>query len=657
MPIKRFEIIRREPFADGMTFGEVGAYERIEALAHYRVDPNDPTNQVLTDIDHVERESDGMIAMTGEVSMIRPVNPDAGNRCAMVELPNRGKRTAPRQYNLAPMQIEYSDAIDVGDGFLMRHGWSVVWCGWQWDVPEETPGVKLRAPLVNTAAHPHPGGREQMHFRVQPAHNRSIIPLTDQHVGALGKHARIRAAAADDSRDRLYVRDGMYGEASLLDRSAWRFCAAPDGSGPLEYITLDDGFETGRIYDVVYQPAECRWASSGLAALRELGLFLRTTESPLYGSVDHLITQGLSQCGRALRHFLYCGMNSDSDGGLVYDGVLAHIAGARRGEFNHRYGQPSVQPTPSFGHLPPFADHAVEGVSDGLLDRCYASQSMPKVFFTDTAAEYWRGDASAGHIDVVSKTDLPEDPNVRRYLYASAQHSPGVLPFTDRNDFGTHGQNNFNVVDYRPLSRASLEVLRQWVVEGIEPPVSAYPRLDDGTAVPRETVLSTLEQVPGYSIPPAASLPGLRALDLGSAASRGVGEFPARFSAERVPSWVSAVNADGNEVAGISMPDVTYPVASHSGFSPRSEKNGAAGELLEYVGSSVPLPRTEFERQSRGDPRPSITGRYESKERYLEAIELAAESLVGRRYLLAEDIALCIELARRRYDAVMEPGQ
>ena len=184
MPIKRFEIIRREPFADGMIFSEVGAYERIEALAHYRVDPKDPTNRDLTDIDHVERDSDGLIAMTGEVSMIRPVNPDAGNRCAMVELPNRGKRTAPRQYNLAPMQIEYSDAIDVGDGFLMRHGWTVVWCGWQWDVPEQTPGVKLRAPLVNTAANPHPGGREQMHFRVQPGRNRSIIPLTDQHVGA-----------------------------------------------------------------------------------------------------------------------------------------------------------------------------------------------------------------------------------------------------------------------------------------------------------------------------------------------------------------------------------------------------------------------------------------------------------------------------------------
>ena len=129
-----------------------------------------------------------------------------------------------------------------------------------------------------------------------------------------------------------------------------------------------------------------------------------------------------------------------------------------------------------------------------------------------------------------------------------------------------------------------------------------------------------------------------------------------RGSGERVPSWVSAVNADGNEVAGISMPDVTYPVASHSGFLSQGEKNGAAGELLSTSVSGVSSPEDRVRATIARDPRPSITERYESKERYLEAIELAAESLVGRRYLLAEDIALCIELARRRYDAVMEPG-
>ena len=227
-----------------------------------------------------------------------------------------------------------------------------------------------------------------MHFRVQPAHNRSIIPLTDQHVGALsGTRA---SGLLPMIVVTTYVRDSMYGEASLLDWP-WRFVrprTAVDRSNtsPWTMVLKQEESTTSFTNPPV---SLSKFRTSGFAN-SVVPAYDRVTSA---GSVDHMITQGLSQCGRALRTFVH-GMNSDSDGGLVYDGVLAHCRRST-GEFNHRYGQPSVQPTRALSLAAVYRDHAVKGVNDGLLVGVMPRQSMPKVFFTDTAAEYWRGDARA----------------------------------------------------------------------------------------------------------------------------------------------------------------------------------------------------------------------------------------------------------------------
>jgi hypothetical protein len=319
-----------------------------------------------------------------------------------------------------------------------------------------------------------------------------------------------------------------------------------------------------------------------------------------------------------------------------------------------------VQPTPGFGHLPPFSDeaHAAAGHAAGLLDTQRRVGGMPRIVYTDTAAEYWRGDASLTHTslsrdtDVTGPADLPEAPGTRRYLFASSQHGAGFPVFAATSLFGSRGGNPFNIIDYRPLSRAALHNLWRWVAEGVEPPPSCLPRVADGTALRREDVLAELSAVPGMALPDAASLPRMRPLDLGPDATLGVGSPPARPAGEPFVALVSAVDQDGNERAGVRMPDVTVPVGTHTGFDPRHPDTGGAGQLLDYLGSTVPFAATEDERVARGDPRPSVAARYADRADYLDQVRAAARVLVADRLLLEEDVELCADLAAARYDLV-----
>ena len=499
MALVKLEVVSREPFEEGRDFGSVGAYERIEAVAHYEIDPQHPANASLTDVGNVAQDDDGLVRFTGDVSMLLPADPPRSNRALLVEVPNRGKRTAQRQFNYAPIQLKATDYIDPGDGFLMRNGWTVAWCGWQWDVPKDGAGLSLRAPLVDVSKAPNSAGREQMQLRFQPNQHEPHFALTDHHTGPLGGHEAIPTGDPDDAGVVLMVREHMYAPATIIDRGKWQFARDVGGQPETDpsHIWLDGGFEAGLTYDIVYAPAQCYWGQAGLVAMRDLGAFLvRNGQSPVHGNIEHTYAEGISQCGRFLRTFLNFGMNADESGTRVYDGMLVHIAGGRRGEFNHRYGQPSVQPTPSFGHLFPFADapqvDPFTNKTAGLLDACRTTASVPKIFYTDTAAEYWRGDASLAHQGLGDTPDAELPPEVRRYLYASAQHSPGLLPLTDVNASGTRNQNLNNFIDYRPLYRASLENLRAWVAEGTDPPPSAFPESGTGTAISRREAVEIL---------------------------------------------------------------------------------------------------------------------------------------------------------------------
>lgn len=660
MAVTELEIVRREPFAGGRRFAEAGAYERIDAVAHYAVDPGHPANAGVVDLDRAERDGDGRVRFSGDATFLVPVDPGRANRALLFEVPNRGNRLAMRSFNMAPFDLMPTDEIPVGDGFLFERGWCIAWCGWQWDVPHPTVRLGLRAPGV-PPANRKPEGRMQL--RIQPDAAADLFTLTDHHVGSVGNHAPIPPLDPDEPEAALFVREHLFATPVRIPRDRWAF-ARVDGNAGLPGpggVSLAGGFEAGRIYDLVYTPAECPVVGAGLLAVRDLAAWTRgSAESPAAGRVDHVIAKGVSQCGRFLRTLLHAGLNRDEAGERVFDGVHVHVAGGRRGEFNHRYGQPSVQPTPSLGHRFPFADEPQtdprSGRREGLLDRLRAGECLPKIVYTDTSAEYWRGDAGLAHHDLAAGeaggADVEPPAEVRRYLFAGTQHAPGVLPFTDRSMFGSRGANRFNAVDYRPLLRAALENLRAWIAEGAPPPASVFPRASDGTTARRGDVLGALAGVPGFALPRADRLPSLAPMDLGEHAERGVPALPARFVGEPYPSPVSAVDADGNETGGVRMPDVSVPVATHAGFNPRHPDGGGDGQLLEYLGSTIPLARTAAEREAAADPRPSVAERYASREAYLAEVRKAAEQLVAGRYLLAGDVDLCLAIAGERYDAV-----
>ncbi|MCP5025768.1 MAG: hypothetical protein GY929_05735, partial [Actinomycetia bacterium] len=456
MALTRLEILKRAPYQDGAEFGEVGPYERIDAVAHYAVDPTTEANGGIVDLALAARGPDGLVSFEGDVTILRPVDPSRGQRAALVEVPNRGRRTAVSMFNRAATVIEPTAAIDAGDGFLFHHGWTVVWAGWQWDVPRSPARMGLTAPVVVDAA--GQAVADEVQLRLQLHQRVRSVDLTDHHVGLLGGHQPLAVVDVDDPEARLLRRDGLWGEPEEVPRREWRFARDESGSPVPDpsHVWLDGGFEPGRIYDLVYRSSPCPVAGTGLLALRDLASFLRSAgpSNPSAGELDHLVVTGQSQCGRFLRTFLHLGLNQGEDELPAYDGVLAHIAGGRRGEFNQRLGQPSVQPTPGFGHRFPFADEAQSdpgtGLSGGLLDRQRQLGCMPKVFYTNTSSEYWRGDASLSHSSVVDGSDVDPPSDTRHYLFASTQHGPGMLPLMDESVFGSHGGNCFNIVDYTP---------------------------------------------------------------------------------------------------------------------------------------------------------------------------------------------------------------
>jgi hypothetical protein len=664
MAVIGFEITKREPYEGGQSFGDTGPYERIDGIARYAVDPASAANDPIVDLALAGRGPDGLVHFDGDVTILRPLEPGRSGRVGLVEVPNRGRRTLFGLHNRAAPMLEPTEAIDPGDGFLLRHGWTVAWCGWQWDVPRSPARMGLTAPVVLG-----PDGdplADEIQLRLQLGQRVPSVDLTDHHVGLLGGHEPLPTADVDDPGARLLVRDGIWGEPTEIPRDRWRFARHTDDGQVVadeRHVWLEGSFEPGRIYDLIYRTRPVRIAGAGLLAVRDLGTFLRSDDeaNPCAGELDHLHVTGQSQCGRFLRTLCHLGLNRGEDGRRAYDGALIHIAGGRRGEFNHRGAQPSVQPTPSFGHLFPFADEAQSdprsGRTDGLLDWPHQPDrdlSLPLIIYTNTASEYWRGDASLAHTSVVDGADIDPPATTRHYLFASTQHGPGMLPLMDESLFGTSGGNCFNIVDYTPLMRAAVTNLRHWVADGTEPPPNAVPRLDTGTATTRADALDTLTELIEAALPEAERLPTLYPLDLGPDAERGIGRYPASRCGEAYPCVVSALDDDGNEVAGIRMPDVSVPVATHLGFNPRSARSGAPEEILDYIGSTVPFAATPADRAA-GDRRPSLAERYRDEDDYRTQVRAAAEELVAAGYLLAEDVAVCERIALRRYASLGGP--
>ncbi len=651
MALEHLEILSRRPYHGGAEFGDTGAYERIDAVAHFAVDPLDPANRDIVDLDKAARDADGRVRFRAGFCLLQPLDAARGSGRLLMEVANRGRRGTTVRFHGAPGATP-SERIPPGDGLLFRRGWSLAWCGWQWDVLRSPALIGLEAPQAIENGRPI-AGQVLVSFQVNAR--------CPDHLLCDRVHSPYLAADTAERDAVLSVREYHDGPATPVARERWRF-AHDEGGRPVEdnsRVWLEGGFEPGLLYEVSYTTSVCPIQGAGLLALRDAAAFLKygtaADGNPAADRIHSAYGFGASQSGRFLRHFLLLGLNLDEQRRQVFDGLHIHIAGARQGEFNQRYAQPSRSGDAGFGHLMPFAfdpqTDPLTGLRAGLLDRQRALGGVPRIIATNSAAEYWRGDGSLLHTNLEGTADVEPPAEARVYLMASTQHMTGALPLNNLSaDDGAHGAHAFNAISYTPLLRAALLNLDRWVTEGVEPPPSRFPRLADGTAVPHAAVIEQISRIPGASAPDPARLRNLRRLDLGPGAAAGVGRYPAKRG-EPYPIFASAVDADGNEVAGVRLPDVSVPLATYTGWNPRHPDSGAPWQILDMLGSTLPFAGTERERQAAGDPRPSIAERYTDRAAYLHAVEAAAGGLVAEGHMLEEDVERVLQAAGERYDA------
>jgi Alpha/beta hydrolase domain len=651
----RLDVHARTPVLDGHPFGDAGAYEKIVGTLTLAVDPAHPLHGAITDLQHAPRNAQGAVECRTDFYLLAPADPRAGNGTLLLDVPNRGRKMAVSLFHSTPRVNDPTTAADFGNGFLLRQGYSVVWCGWQHDVPREDGMMALTVPVARSAA--PITGVVRCQFRPNAATD--ALPLADRY------HVPTAAVDVDDPAAHLTVREHAGAPAVAVPRSEWRFARreggrlVPHGG----HVHLGSGFVPGRIYDLVYRAQDPPLVGLGLLAVRDTAAFLRFASAadgnPCAGALRRAYAFGISQSGRFLRHLLYLGLNEDEAGRQVFDGVIPHVAGARRGEFNMRWGQPSLNATDSVGSLFPFTDDEqidpVSGARDGLLVRLRARGRVPKVVTINSSAEYWRGDASLIHTDVGGRQDVEPPPEVRIYHFSGTQHVPGAIPPPPADpNTGGRGAHPFNVVDYTPFLRAALVSLDRWVTAGVEPPPSVFPRLADGTAVPAEATAAVFQRIPGVRVPERVARPAR--LDFGPEWPRGiVTELPPKTGAA-YPTFVSAVDADGNEVAGIRAIETIVPLATLTGWNPRHPEQGAPGDLMSMMGSTIPLAPSAAERLRRDDPRPSIAERYPTRADYLTRVRAAAESLVSARHLLPEDVDRIVGRAADLWDFILTHG-
>jgi Alpha/beta hydrolase domain len=621
--VKSIEVLERTDVLDSAAFGASGPYERILARAHFAVDPNLAPNRIIADIDLAPRNEAGEVEFSADLYILKPRDSAKGNGTALVEISNRGGKGLLSTFNLAQGSTDPHAPAEFGDNFLLDQGFTLVWVGWEFDIPPSEKLLHLYAPIASD-------------------HGKAIYGLVrsewegDQRVTtiSLGDRTQLAYPVADqdNSGNKMFVRDTVNGERRLIVRNKWTFSDAT-------HVTMEDGFEPGKIYEVVYQAKDPVVVGLGPAAVRDVVSFLKYGgEETLFGDQRKYLKRalgfGVSQSGRFLRTFVYDGFNQDEKNRRVFDGVWAHVAGAGRGSFNARFAQPSRDGHPFLNvaypvDIPPFTDN------DGVLAKATQANVVPKIFYSNGSYEYWGRAASLIHTTPDGKQDAPLAKDTHVYFFAGSQHTAGSIPPRKVEALNLTGAN-----DYRTAMRALLISMQSWLKDGKEPPPSQYPQIGKDQLV----------SVGAFAFPKIGDLP---------TPHRKREAYRLDFSVEppkagpAYPTLIPQVDQDGNESSGIRMPEIQVPLASYTGWNLRSPRIGAPDELFSMTGSWIPFPVNKTERENSKDPRLSIEERYKSKRDYLERITAAAQKLVDQGYLLDRDIPKLRDRAAKEWDYVL----
>lgn len=611
--VTAFEIKASAPAFDGKVFGKAGAYERIDAIATFAVDPMSPRVANIADVDKAPVNASGEVVFSTEVSILRPASAEQRSPLLFYEVPNRGRNLSFTLLNRSESTGVPSAASDAGDGFLMNRGDTIVWSGWQTGLAEEF--LNLDLPVLSGVT-----GQSREQFVFDKPSSISTAQLS------------YPAAELDPSKAKLTVRAKEGDEPRQMEGLSFKYLS------PTEIeITRPAEMNAGAIYEFIYPAKDAVPAGLAFVGTSDLISFLRGSdgheaENPLVG-VEYTVAMGISQSGRFLRDLIYQGFNADEKGNRVFDGAIPHIAGSRKTFTNFRFAQPGRYsrqhedhdyPGDQFPFTYAETNDPVNGESGSILSACSTTNTCPKIMHTDTSTEFWQARASLVTTAPDGKPiEMPD--NVRLYFIAGAPHFNSWGAKSGEDAVCAYPTNPLSAA---PVMRALYVAMANWVSENKAPPASRYPSLADGTLVRPEEL--QLPKIDGGVARPIFN--ELRVMDYSS-------QPPSRGKA--YPVYLPAVDADGHPLGGIRMAYVEAPLGTYAGWNLR-RKGFAEGELCSLTGTFIPFPR----QPSEGDSRKALSERYRDSEAYIAAVEAASEALVTAGFMLSEDVGYVVDQAR-----------
>jgi hypothetical protein len=584
--------------------GKTG-YEQIAGRLHYEIDPVLPGNAIIADVGLAPVNAAGRVSFSSDLRLLKPRDAARSNGAAWFEIPNRGGKAS------------LTTA-------MMEQGFTLVNVGWEFDVSDKKDALRLEVPRAKNKDGSPIRGVVSAQFT--PDKKSEEVSFTD-----LIEYPPVDIKGPDS---KLIVRTrAAFPGGDEVPRAKWRFSN--------NRLHLDGGFVPGRTYELFYLSEAPPVAGLGYAAIRDAVAWLKHDATSL-APVKQAYAFGSSQCGRFLRDFVYLGFNTDEQNRMALDGVMAHVAGGGRLVLNQRWATPrdlASFHTASY----PFADSAqrdpISGQSEGVLDNPRVKH-VPKIFYTNTATEYWGGGrvAALTHTNVEGTRDIPFPDNVRSYFFAGTSHGPAPFPPTAPAKDGLLA----DPINASATVNALRWAMHRWIAEGTAPPPSVYPKLSDGTLTPVAEI--RFPKVPGIAAPKAVKAGGrVRNPQLPDGAGDGA----------ELPLLVPQVDADGNDLGGILMPDLAVPLGTAAGWTFRPKSMGSPHELVMLRGAWVPLASTQAQREKMNDPRPSLEERYASKDEFMAKVKAAIKKLIEQRLMLDTDLEPQLKQAGERWDWIV----
>ena len=616
--MKEFVIQETElPTFGGRSFGDVGQYERLTGYAIGAVDPADPRNAGIVNIDKAPCNTNGMVEYKVDICILRPVDPVKANGWLFYEVLNRGSKRVVCRVNSAPATNNSSEPNDAGTGFLMEQGYTLLWSGWQDDVKNGDGRMRAYYPVASENDGPITG--------------RALDEVIDGSNAKVISKELIYPAASLDKADasltaRVRERDARQQPAGLN----WRYV----DESHIEITRPDDpSFDAGTIFEFIYTAKDPRVTGLAFASHRDIACFLQSGQPDAAGNLNPLASApprrltlfGISQSGRFVRDFLYQGFNEGQDGARVFDAAVPVIAGSRKTQINMAFAQPGRYQRQHEDHSYPgdqfpFAyrelTDPLTGLTDSLLARCEATGTTPKIMHFDTETEIWSARASLVVTDCEGN-DIDQPDEVRVYLASGIPHGWAIPPNR------TAMQLPDNELCYGALIRPLLSALKDWVENDTPPLPSCFPSVAAGTLVP--PLSAGFPEIPGFAY--EGTINGLRLMDHST--------IPPREGAA-YPVLVSSVDEDGNATTGLRHPVLRVPRATLLGWNLRA-KGYSEGDIYSSIGGKLPFAETCAERLTKGDPRPSIEERYPSNGDYAVQLREACDAMVADGLLLPED--------------------